>query len=106
MLNTRVLVCEGAKTKRGGNLCATISVCGLGCHRASMSSALHLGLELRLLETSLRHAEPADEHPGIHMCEKNPARHQEPLTKGRNGDAQEVPSTKKGCMTPLCLYAI
>lgn len=27
----------------------------------------------------------ADEHPGIHMCEKNPARHQEPLTKGRNG---------------------
>lgn len=48
----------------------------------------------------------ADEHPGIHMCEKNPARHREPLTKGRNGDAQEVPSTKKGCMTPLCLYAI
>lgn len=48
----------------------------------------------------------ADEHPGMHMCEKNPARHQEPLTKGRNGDAQEVPSTKKGCMTPLCLYAI
>lgn len=48
----------------------------------------------------------ADEHPGIHICEKNPARHQEPLTKGRNGDAQEVPSTKKGCMTPLCLYAI
>lgn len=55
-----------------GNLCATISVCGLGCHRASMSSALHLGLELRLLETSLRHAEPLTNTPAFICARKIP----------------------------------
>lgn len=29
-----------------------------GCNRASMTSAVHLGLELRLLETSSRHPQP------------------------------------------------
>lgn len=105
MLNTRVLVCEGAKTKRGGNLCATISV-WVGVSQGKYVQCAAPGAGARVTGNLFTSRGAADEHPGIHMCEKNPARHQEPLTKGRNGDAQEVPSTKKGCMTPLCLYAI
>ncbi|XP_013770814.1 tripartite motif-containing protein 16-like protein [Pundamilia nyererei] len=49
-----------------------------GCHhnpaltRASMSSALHLGLELRLLETSLRHVEPLTNTPAFICARKIP----------------------------------
>lgn len=47
-------------------------MCVWGYHGVSMSSALHLGLELRLLEISLRHPEPLTNTPAcICVCEKS-----------------------------------
>lgn len=76
-----------------------VSVCGScvcvrGSHGVSMSSVLHLGPELRLLETSLRHPEPADEHPGMHMCEKSRTSSRAADKRADTGATQELPSPK------------
>lgn len=92
----QAVIDEGAHRPKSKCVCVSLHMSTRVCPRVcvcefeavSMTRAQHLGPELKLLRSLLRHQGPmtntqACTYISVCVCEKNLERHQEPLTESR-----------------------